>query len=118
MRGLTDFYHVVDLPEPEEPRLNIANVNLLGVLYTVKLALFYFRKQHAAAKKEENPDHVLILGGSIAGYIDFKAGVQYTAAKHGLRGMMGVLRRTERQYNTRVNYIAPWYVRFMSCLGS
>lgn len=92
---------------PEKPRLNIADLNLMGVLYTVKLALFYFRKQNAAGK-EVQPDHVLLLTGSIAGYVDFNGGPQYTAAKHGLRGLMTSLRITEWQHNIRVNYVAPW----------
>jgi NAD(P)-dependent dehydrogenase (short-subunit alcohol dehydrogenase family) len=98
-----------ELSEPEEPRLNILNVNLTGVLYTIKLALFYFRKQHAA-NKGEALDQNLILQGSLAGYLDLPGALQYSASKYGLRGVLKDLRRTEHQYNVRVNYIAPWFV--------
>lgn len=98
-----------DKDEPEEPRLNVLNVNLTGVLYTVKLALFYFRKQHAA-NKGEALDQNLILQGSLAGYLDLPGAIQYGASKYGLRGIMKNLRVTEHEHNIRVNYIAPWFV--------
>lgn len=98
-----------ELDEPEEPRLNILNVNMVGVLYTVKLALFYFRKQHAS-NKGEPLDQNLILQGSLAGYLDLPGAIQYSSSKWGLRGIMRVLRRSESQHNIRVNYIGPWYV--------
>lgn len=98
-----------DKDEPAEPRLNILNVNLTGVLYTTKLALFYFRKQHAA-NKGEPLDQNLILQGSLAGYLDLPGAPQYSASKYGLRGIMKDLRRTEHAHNIRVNYIGPWYV--------
>jgi NAD(P)-dependent dehydrogenase (short-subunit alcohol dehydrogenase family) len=82
-------------------------VNLVGVLYTIKLALHYFRRQHAQNK--ENPrDQLLVLQGSLAGYLDLPGALQYTATKFGLRGMMRDLRQTEYAHNIRVNYIGPW----------
>ena len=79
----------------------------MGVLYTVKLALHYFRRQHAL-NKGEPLDQVLILQGSLAGYLDLPGAVQYAASKYGLRGMMKALRMTEGQHNIRVAYIGPW----------
>jgi len=99
----------VESEEPQEPRLNILNVNLTGVLYTVKLALFYFRKQNAA-NKEKPLDQNLILQGSLAGYLDLPGALEYTASKFGLRGLMRDLRRTEHAHHIRVNYIGPWFV--------
>lgn len=104
------YQNDVDKDEPEEPRLNVLNVNLTGVLYTVKLALFYFRKQHAA-NKGEALDQNLILQGSLAGYLDLPGAIQYGASKYGLRGIMKNLRVTEHEHNIRVNYIAPWFIR-------
>src|SRR6187402_2603874 len=98
---------LVTLYEPEEPSLNILNVNMVGVLYTVKLALFYFRKQSAASENRQL-DQNLIFTGSMAGYIDVPGAPQYTASKYALRGLLKSLRRSELQYNIRVNYIAPW----------
>jgi len=106
---LTQLFLTVELDEPEEPRLNILNVNMAGALYTVKLALFYFRKQHAS-NTGEPLDQNLILQGSLAGYIDLPGAIQYIGSKWSLRGIMRSLRRSELQHNIRVNYIGPWYV--------
>jgi len=103
------FFNDVELEEPEEPKLNIINVNLIGVLYTIKLALHYFRRQHAQ-NKGDPLDQVLVLQGSLAGYLDLPGAIQYTASKFGLRGILRSLRRTEHAHNIRVNYIGPWFV--------
>lgn len=91
--------------EPVEPDLKIANINFIGVLYTIKLALHYFRRQH---EKNSQIDQVLILQGSLAGYIDLPGSIQYAGSKYALRGIMRNLRRTGWTFGMRVNYIAPW----------
>lgn len=58
-----------DQEEPTEPALNIVKVNFIGVLYTVKLALHYFRQQHSAQPKPTQ-DTSLILQGSMGGYME------------------------------------------------
>ena len=104
----------VEVEEPEEPKLNVLNVNLVGVLYTVKLALHYFRRQNAS-NKGEPLDQVLVLQGSLAGYLDLPGALQYASSKFALRGIMRSLRRTEHVHNIRVNYIGPWYVDMFCC---
>ncbi|KIX07556.1 uncharacterized protein Z518_02209 [Rhinocladiella mackenziei CBS 650.93] len=103
------FFNNTEAEEPEEPKLNVINVNLVGVMYTIKLALHYFRRQNAL-NKGEPLDQVLILQGSLAGYLDLAGVVQYASAKYGLRGVMRALRRSEWQHNIRVAYIAPWFI--------
>lgn len=95
---------------PQKPNLKILDINLTAVMYTIKLALFYFRKQFnsAVAGGEQGLDSSLVLQGSLAGYVDQPGSPQYNAAKFGLRGTMRCLRRTALQHGTRVNYIAPW----------
>jgi len=99
----------VELEEPEEPKLDVLNINLIGALYTVKLALHYFRRQNALNKGAPQ-DALLVLQGSLAGYIDLPGALQYGGSKYGLRAVMRNLRRTEWQHNIRVNYIGPWSV--------
>lgn len=107
--GFDDVFHnKPELEEPEEPMLNIVKVNGLGVMYTSKLALHYFHRQFQV-DPQASQDQLLILQGSLAGYVDLKGAVQYGFCKWGMRGMMRNLRRTEHAYNTRVNYIAPGY---------
>jgi NAD(P)-dependent dehydrogenase (short-subunit alcohol dehydrogenase family) len=100
----------VESDQPQKPNLKILDINLIGVTYTTKLALFYFRKQFKAAIEagKPGPDTNLILQGSLAGYVDQPGSPQYNASKFGLRGMMRCLRRTSLQHGTRINYIAPW----------
>ncbi|OAL28306.1 hypothetical protein AYO22_03012 [Fonsecaea multimorphosa] len=95
---------------PQKPNLKILDINLIGVMYTIKLALFYFRKQYnaAVASGQEGIDSSLVLQGSLAGFVDQPGSPQYNASKFGLRGTMRCLRRTSLQHGTRVNYIAPW----------
>ncbi|KAJ5793867.1 hypothetical protein N7457_000466 [Penicillium paradoxum] len=100
----------LDADEPTKPALRILDVNLTGVIYTTKLAIFHFRRQWVAepAAKHETS---LVIGGSLAGYSDMPHLIEYSTSKFGIRGMMRSLRRTEWRFGTRVNYIAPWFIK-------
>ncbi|KIW91697.1 uncharacterized protein Z519_07665 [Cladophialophora bantiana CBS 173.52] len=98
--------------KPEKPNFKIIDVNLTGGLYTIKLALYHFRKQNQRdidAGKPRN-DTSLVIQGSMAGYLDMPGSVLYAASKFGLRGAMTSLRYTGPQHKTRVNLIAPWFI--------
>lgn len=98
--------------EPTKPSLKIVEVNLIGVLYTVKLALHYFKKQADVLQR----DRCLILLSSMAGYIDAPGTPQYQASKFGVRGLMRGFRQKLWQDGVRVNVVAPWYKRqFLQC---
>lgn len=102
--------------KPQKPDLKILDINLVGVMYTIKLALHYFRKQYNAAVNKESGtlsgnsdlDTCLVLQGSLAGFVDQPGSPQYNSSKFALRGTMRCLRRTVLQHGTRINYIAPW----------
>ncbi|KAI1615924.1 hypothetical protein EDD36DRAFT_414842 [Exophiala viscosa] len=83
------------------------DINLTGLLYTVKLAIHYFRRQPV----EPSRDRCLILKSSLAGYVDLPGSIQYNASKFGVRGVMRSLRRTTWKESIRVNLVAPWYIR-------
>ncbi|EXJ74898.1 uncharacterized protein A1O5_01594 [Cladophialophora psammophila CBS 110553] len=92
----------LDDPTPQEPMMKMLDVNVKGVLYTTKLAGWYFRHHH------DNPlDGCLILVSSIMGYIDTQSSAVYAAAKFSVRGLMCCLRR---KGVFRVNAIAPWFI--------
>ncbi|KAJ5639728.1 uncharacterized protein N7484_007590 [Penicillium longicatenatum] len=93
--------------EPIEPTLKVLNTNLVGCIYTCKLALHYLTRQ----PNPEKHDRCLILMSSIAGYCDQPGTPIYCASKHGIRGIMSSLRRTAHKQDVRVNLLAPWYVR-------
>jgi len=90
--------------EPIEPTLKVLNTNLVGCIYTSKLALHYLTRQ----PNPEKHDRCLILMSSIAGYCDQPGTPIYCASKHGIRGIMSSLRRTAHKQDVRVNLLAPW----------
>ena len=46
--------------------MHIIEINLIGVMYTLKLAIHYFRRRPVSGDR----DRCFIFGGSIAGYVD------------------------------------------------
>ncbi|TLD28157.1 hypothetical protein PspLS_04292 [Pyricularia sp. CBS 133598] len=93
--------------EVAKPDLNIVQVNLVGTLYTWKLAVHYFRKQPESADR----DRCFIITGSMVAYIDSPANWEYTATKYGLLGFMKTARRSSWEQGIRINYVAPCYIR-------
>lgn len=90
--------------EPLEPDLSTLQVNITGVAYTVKLALFYLPKQPIASGR----DRCLIITGSLASYLDHFGHPQYNVSKMAVRGMMKSLRHSMPKEGMRVNLLAPW----------
>jgi len=84
--------------------LRIIEINLIGMAYTAKLALHYFRRQPVGPSR----DRCLIIKGSIAAYADQPGSPQYNISKWGARGLFRNLRRTAWRENIRVNLVAPW----------
>jgi len=93
--------------KPTKPSMHIIDINLIGVMYTFKLAVHYFRRSPLEAQR----DRCFIFGGSLVGYVDNLSSWEYSAAKFGLRGMMRSVRRQCHHQGIRVAYIAPTYVR-------
>ncbi|ETS75329.1 hypothetical protein PFICI_12273 [Pestalotiopsis fici W106-1] len=96
---------------PKKPDLKTIDVNLVGGLYTVKLAMHYFIQQNGIEKRPDQEDTCLVLIGSGAAFLDIPRGPSYPATKWALRGVMHSLRRTAFYHGSRVNMISPWYVR-------
>ncbi|GAB7352380.1 hypothetical protein MBLNU459_g2815t2 [Dothideomycetes sp. NU459] len=93
------------LSPPIKPNLDILEINLIGTIYTAKLAMHYFRRQPLDSSR----DRCLIIKGSIAAYADQPGSPQYNVSKWGARGLFRNLRRTAWTEGIRVNFIAPWY---------
>lgn len=92
--------------DPVKPDLTILETNLIGAMYTTKLALHYFSRQPEGPGR----DRCLLMTSSMAGYADHNGAPQYAAAKFGVRGMMRSLRQVLPRQNARVNIISPWWV--------
>lgn len=100
----------VDESPPTRPRTKVLDVNLNGVLYTAKLALHQFAKQQRDQQDGTSFEPTLILGASLASYLDMPTYPLYGVSKFGLRGLLYSLRHTSRRINARVGMIAPWHV--------
>ncbi|GKU08620.1 15-hydroxyprostaglandin dehydrogenase [Fusarium langsethiae] len=97
--------------EPQKPDLQVIDVNVKGMLYTAKLAMHYFVSQNGTEPQREQEDTCLILISSGAGFLDVPRSPEYSSTKWAVRGIMHALRRTAFYYGSRVNVIAPWYIR-------
>ncbi|KAL4945777.1 hypothetical protein BDV06DRAFT_219020 [Aspergillus oleicola] len=103
-----DLWPLDDVNEaPVKPNLNIVDVNLVGTLYTWKLAVHYFRKQ----PDTEERDRCFVITGSMVAWIDSPANWQYTCTKYALRGLMRVARRSSWEQGIRICYVAPCYIK-------
>jgi NAD(P)-dependent dehydrogenase (short-subunit alcohol dehydrogenase family) len=105
------IYHVSAYDKPQKPDLQILEVNIIGTMYTMKLALHYFVKQNGTTESPDQDDTSLVLMGSGASFLDGPRAPQYQASKWAMRGLLHSLRRTTFLHGTRVNMIAPWYIR-------
>ncbi|KAM0245272.1 hypothetical protein ACHAP5_005501 [Fusarium lateritium] len=97
--------------EPQKPDLQIIDVNLKGTLYTAKLAMHYFVSQNGTQVQGGHEDTCLVMVSSGAGFLDAPRTPEYSSTKWAVRGIMHALRRTSFYYGSRVNVIAPWYIR-------
>ncbi|KAJ5107122.1 hypothetical protein N7456_003797 [Penicillium angulare] len=105
------FLYDGDDAVPKKPDLTTIDVNLIGALYTAKLAFHYFIKQNGQNVSETQDDTCLVLIGSGAAFLDCPRAPQYCASKWAMRGILHSLRRTAFYYGSRVNIISPWYVK-------
>ncbi|KAH0842477.1 short chain dehydrogenase/reductase family oxidoreductase [Fonsecaea pedrosoi] len=73
--GPDDAFTIEDTDEPVKPQLKIVNIDLLGVMYTMKLARHYFVKHPLDASH----DRCLIVNASLVGFLDVPGIPQYVA---------------------------------------
>ncbi|KAI1385447.1 NAD(P)-binding protein [Hypoxylon trugodes] len=96
---------LVDEEEPSQPRLRVLDVNLTGVIYTVKLATHYIKKN--------NPDPstgsrgCIICTASNAGLYPFPVAPVYAASKAGIIGLVRSLDRVLQRVHIQINALAP-----------
>ncbi|KUJ13356.1 NAD(P)-binding protein [Mollisia scopiformis] len=83
------------------PNLKSLDVNLVGTLYMVKVALYYFEKWPQIQSQ-------IVLTASAASFIDTPPLHVYCAGKAGVLGLMRSLRTQVIKKNATINVIAPW----------
>ncbi|CRL26592.1 Short-chain dehydrogenase/reductase SDR [Penicillium camemberti] len=85
------------------PDLRTVNVNLLGVIFTVRLAAYYIQKHSAHRPSGELGS--IVVTASTASFQNFSAG-DYTITKHGVLGLIhGIGYQLEGK--VRLNAVAP-----------
>ncbi|RDL35897.1 NAD(P)-binding Rossmann-fold containing protein [Venustampulla echinocandica] len=123
--GITDGSPMFDDPpgnldtleEPPAPNLKCLEVNLIGVMYTAHLAIFYLPKNpksqpadHTLSPGPNVRDRHLLLVGSIASLAAIPGQIQYCASKHAVLGLYRSLRCTASLKGIRVNMILPYFI--------
>lgn len=112
------FENPVDLdkPNPPAPNLKCVEVNLIGVMYTAHLALFWLQQNAdtTTAKEAEDTrdsrDRHLLLIGSGAGLFALPGVPEYVTSKHGVTGLFRSLRMLSYRQGIRVNMLCPYFV--------
>lgn len=126
-RGPLETPGALDAETPPPPNLKCFEVNLLGVMYTTHLALFYLPRNPGSGKPKPNPepssassssppqqqhsrDRHLLLIGSVASVMPIPGQLQYSISKHGVLGLFRGLRSTAFAHGIRVNMLCPYFI--------
>ncbi|KAG4431542.1 hypothetical protein IFR05_012977 [Cadophora sp. M221] len=85
-----------------EPKYIVLDVNMRGVLATVKLAKYFFEKQKSPGS--------IVMTSSTGGYVGGSYLPAYMISKHGVIGLMRAIAQNSpfRASNIRVNCVAPF----------
>ncbi|KAB8298551.1 hypothetical protein EYC80_000730 [Monilinia laxa] len=107
----------LDAPEPPKPNFKAFEVDLLGVLYTAHLALWYLPRNPRSQKANPSttpgpntPDRHLLLIGSVASLAPLPGQTLYAVSKHGVLGLFRTLRSTSFANGVRVNMLCPYFI--------
>lgn len=125
----------LDRPGPSPPDLRCIGVNLIGVMYTAHLALFWLQQdarpgaggggrgggdgRKASQRKQQEQeeekrrvkrDRHFLMVGSYAGLTAIPGVPEYVASKHGVTGLFRSLRTLSYRQGVRVNLLCPYFV--------
>ncbi|KUJ13640.1 short chain dehydrogenase/reductase-like protein [Mollisia scopiformis] len=122
--GITDVGSTVDDPkgldvkEPPEPVFKTIDVNIIGVLYTTHLAMFWLPRNDKSTKPSPSKlppgpytrDRHILLIGSIASLCPIPHQIQYGTSKHAVLGLFRSLRSSSFIHGVRVNLLCPYFI--------
>ena len=116
-RGALEMMPDLDAETPRPPDLKCFEVNLVGVMYTTQLAMFYLprnpksEKPSSSSSPTEHPrDRHLLLIGSIASIAPIPRQLLYSVSKHGVLGLFRGLRTSAFLHGIRVNMLCPYFI--------
>ncbi|KIW67668.1 hypothetical protein PV04_06900 [Phialophora macrospora] len=93
---------------------DVVDINLNGTLYFARLAVAYLKEKHTFDRASTTAESIhsskcITLVSSVAGFKESPGLFAYSAAKHGVLGLMRALRPFAAPlYGLRVNTICPW----------
>ncbi|KAK7206468.1 hypothetical protein BZA70DRAFT_287946 [Myxozyma melibiosi] len=100
-----DVYETVDgVQVPVKPNLKTIEVDLNGPIYSLWLAVFYFRRNPAGKKGK------VVITASNAGLYPFPTNPQYASCKHAIVGLVRSVAPIFIKENITVNCICPAFV--------
>lgn len=115
----------LDQPNPPAPHLKCIEVNLIGMMYTAHLALFWLAQNnpnpntntntntsanaHFQDTRDARDRHLLMIGSS-AGLSSLPGVPEYVTSKHGVTGLFRSLRTLSYRHGIRVNLLCPYFV--------
>lgn len=126
--GISERGNIVDpglnlqtVREIPQSTMTALDINLVGPIYFSRIASVYLRQPALNGKSSTAAaDKSLILVSSIAGITEAPGLAVYSAAKHGVIGLMRSLRRTliaAEPIAIRTNAILPWMTKTRLCHG-
>ncbi|EXJ68062.1 uncharacterized protein A1O5_08677 [Cladophialophora psammophila CBS 110553] len=98
---------IVDEDAPSKPPLHTLEVNLIGTIYTVKLAIHYMRKNPVVNGATAPSKGSIICTASNAGLYAFAVAPLYAASKFGVVGLVRSLARQLEKEAIQINALAP-----------
>ncbi|KAK0111608.1 hypothetical protein ONS95_001954 [Cadophora gregata] len=107
--GVSEIGKFLEMEEegegPRKPVLKTLDINLVGTLYSIKLAVYYMRKNTSSHKGQ------IICTASNAGLYPFPIAPMYGITKHGVVGAVRALAKPLEPEGIRINGICP------NCIG-
>ncbi|OCT52098.1 putative oxidoreductase,short chain dehydrogenase [Cladophialophora carrionii] len=109
-----DLLNLESVRETPTGIADVIDINLNGTLYFARLAVAYLKEKHAfdrasTTAESINSSKCITLVSSVAGFKESPGLFAYSAAKHGVVGLMRALRPFAAPlYGLRVNAICPW----------
>ncbi|KAJ5887743.1 hypothetical protein N7495_007784 [Penicillium taxi] len=93
-----------DVDEPSKPDLATLNVNFIGVIYSVRLSIFYMSKNAGSGSTSNG---LIVCTASNAGLYPFPVAPMYGATKAGVVNLVRSLEQHLAPKKIRINALAP-----------
>ncbi|KAK5050474.1 hypothetical protein LTR84_003755 [Exophiala bonariae] len=87
----------------KEPDKRVYDIDMNAANDTARLAIYYLRNKKSGKK----PGGSIVMTASLAGYLASAGAPQYSAAKHGIVGLMRALKNDTAKLDIAVSVVAP-----------